>query len=75
MPAFSHPIVSTGASSEDLIFLIPSRTFSQLGGGSPVLKKLCHLTHHTNSCENIFPAKRQIAVPQNSDIHIKIGII
>ena len=29
-------MVSTGASSEDLIWRIPSRTFSQLAGGSPV---------------------------------------
>ena len=40
LPAFSHPIVSTGASSEDRILRIPSRTFIQFGGGSPVLTKL-----------------------------------
>lgn len=37
LPAFSHPIESTGASSEDLIFLIPSSTSSQFGGGPPAL--------------------------------------
>lgn len=34
VPAFSHPMESTGASSDDLIFRIPSRTLSQLSGGS-----------------------------------------
>lgn len=33
MPAFSHPMESTGASFNDLIFRICCRTFSQFSGG------------------------------------------
>lgn len=47
LPAFSQPIVSTGAPSEDLIMRIPLRTFSQLAGGSPVI----HLTLSKDSFE------------------------
>lgn len=36
LPAFSHPIESTGASSEDLIRRMSSRTSLQLAGGSTV---------------------------------------
>lgn len=38
LPAFSHPLESTGASSDNLIFLIPSRASSQFAGASTARK-------------------------------------
>lgn len=38
MPAFSHPIVSTGASPADLIFIIPSKISSQFAGTLAILR-------------------------------------
>lgn len=50
LPAFSQPILSTGASSEDLILRIPSRTFSQLAGGLPVSTEM-NLSLFTLTCK------------------------